>query len=168
MANDLKEWEQFFLNLETKFSSYNFKNQMEVWLQAWCENFLNDIVGEIESRNIIDTGALKKSFTKGETDNIWIENDAGLTIEVGSENPYAAAVNNGHKTCPVGVAERWVPGRWSGNGFIYDRSAKTGMLIKQQWIDARPFFTAVERYASKDFAEDFSKKLDEWLDALWS
>lgn len=165
MADDFSEGIEFFENFSK--NAYNFKNELNVWLKAWCNKFLDDVHQQIINRNIIDTGALGESFIKGEKDNIWIESDAGLTIEVGSENPYAAAVNNGHKTCPDGVSERWVPGKWSGNKFIYDPSAKTGMLVKQQWIDAQPFFTAVERYASKEFTEAMSVKYDEWLEHIW-
>ena len=148
--------------------SDNLDNEMVTWLRAWCEIFLNKVVEEIKKRGIIDTGILRDSFIRGDTLNIWVEKDSGLTIEIGSAVDYAAAVNDGHKTCPPGVAERWVPGYWKGERFVYDRFSKTGMLIKQQWIDARPFFTAVERYASEDFVEYMSNKLNERLEHIWN
>lgn len=176
MADNLKEWEQFFLNLETKFSSYNFRNQMKLWLKTWCEEYLADIYNQIIDRNIIDEGDLLQSFYKGEKDNIWIESDSGLTIEVGSSNKYGVAVNNGHKTVSPkkasiklknGEIARWIPGTWSGDKFIYKPGAKTGMLLKQQWIEAQPFFTSVERHASENFKNLLSEELDKLLEKLW-
>lgn len=121
---------------------------------CWKQLFSAGLQEEIVARDVIDTGVLFDSFEKGEKDNVWIESDNGLTIEVGSENTYAAAVNNGHKTCPPGVSQRWFPGRWEGKKFIYDPNAKTGMLLKQQWIDARPFFDSVKGRAEQEFEKD--------------
>lgn len=166
MADSVKEMRDFFNILEQE--SGNFENELKTWLRAWCEEFLDNVVEEIKRRNVIDSGILRDSFIKGDKLNVWLERDSGLTIEVGSEAEYAAAVNNGHKTCPEGVAERWVPGYWLGKRFVYDRFSKTGMLLRQQWIDARPFFTDVERYASEDFAEYMSNKLNERLEHIWS
>ncbi len=148
-------------------NAFNFKGELQVWLRAWCEEFLDDVVSEIEKRQVIDTGILKESFQKGDTLNVWIETDSGLTIEVGSMVDYAAPVNDGHYTCPPGVEQRWVPGYFLGNRFVYDRLSKTGMLIKQQFIDARPFFTAVERYASEDFVDYMSVRIDEYLNKIF-
>lgn len=162
----IQEMMNYYNKLET--GAYNFQNEIKLWLSEWCKKYLADIYNQIINRNIIDLGNLLQSFDKGEKDNIWIEKDGGLTIEVGSKNPYGAAVNNGHKTCPDGVAERWVPGEWQGNSFRYNPNSKTGMLIKQKWIDAKPFFTSVERYASKEFAEAMSVKQNEWLEHIWA
>lgn len=166
MADGIQEMYEFFNIIEQE--SMNFENEIKSWLRSWCEEFLDNVVEEIKKRDVIDSGILRDSFIKGDKLNVWIERDSGLTIEVGSEVEYAAAVNYGHKTCPEGVAERWVPGYWLGKRFVYDRFSKTGMLLRQQWIDARPFFTSVERYASEDFTEYMSNKLNERLDHIWS
>lgn len=176
MADTVDAIYDFFDNMSTNFSEYNFKGQMMCWLESWCNKFLDEVLEQIIERDIVDLGGLGESFEKGGKDNIWIERDSGLTIEVGSKNPYGAAVNDGHKTVDPkkasiklknGELARWVPGVWSDGRFVHNSSVKTGMLIKQQWIDARPFFTAVERYASEEFAAALYKEFDKWLEDKW-
>ena len=165
MADSSNEMLDFFNSL-SQFD--NFGKEIAERMTQWGVIFLNAVVEEIVKREVIDTGALRDSFVRGGKDNIWVESDSGLTIEIGSSNEYGAAVNNGHKTCPPGVAQRWVPGEWRGNKFFYIPNAKTGMLLKQQWIDARPFFTAVERYAPDKFVKFMWNEIEEILDRIWT
>lgn len=77
---------------------------------------------------------------------------------------YATYVHDGHWTNSKGVAQRWVPGYWEGDRFIYDPAAKTGMLLKQKWVKGNPYFDSAIRIYNKIFQASLEVKLEEWLD----
>ena len=54
----------------------------------------------------------------------------GGQIEVYNNTEYAAHVEWGHRQ-----KNRWVPGYWKGDRFVYDRGARTGMMLKDKFID---------------------------------
>ena len=77
---------------------------------------------------------------------------------------YATYVHDGHWTNSKGVSQRWVPGYWEGDRFIYDPAAKTGMLLKQKWVKGNPYFDSAIRIYNKIFQASLEVKLEEWLD----
>lgn len=120
---------------------------------------------EVIGAHAVVTGNLVNSLSKGGSDNVWEEGGGGLTLDVGTNLEYARYVNDGHHTTPAGVAERWVPGHWSGGRFIYEPGATTGMRLKRKWVEGihfweravegcRPIFDraaeiAVQRWAAR-------------------
>ncbi len=62
------------------------------------------------------------------------------------------------------LERRFVPGYWSGDRFIYDRDAKSGMVLTQKWIEGRHFWEAAERVMKKMYPKTLDKKMQEWLD----
>lgn len=127
---DMSEIREFFQSME-RAAKGDFKKDMEEWLEAVGTDFLRVVQDEIVRRKVLDTRLLLNSFTKGDGGNVWELSDGDLTLEVGTNVEYAGYVNDGHWTNPKGVQRRWVPGYWEGDRFIYDPSAKTGMLLKQ-------------------------------------
>lgn len=127
-------------------------------------DFLRVVQDEIVRRKVIDTRLLLASFEKGSAGNIWEIADGGLTLEVGTNVEYATYVHDGHWTNSKGVAQRWVPGYWEGDRFIYDPAAKTGMLLKQKWVKGNPYFDSAIRIYNKIFQASLEVKLEEWLD----
>ena len=95
---------------------------------------------------------------------VWELSDGDLTLEVGTNVEYAGYVNDGHWTNPKGVQRRWVPGYWEGDRFIYDPSAKTGMLLKQHWVEGAHYFESALRIYEKMFQTEAENKLQEWLE----
>lgn len=86
-------------------------------------------------------------------------------VNVYNTAPYAIYVEVGHLTCKPGVKQRWVPGYWDGGEFIYAPGAKTGMLLKQQWVKGRFMLTRAQKQLDKKariiIAEEVKKKLGE-------
>ena len=109
-----------------------FKRELSLFLEGIGLEFLRIIEDEIIRLKVMDTRLLLNSFHKGEDENVWRLSDSGLTLEVGTNVEYASYVNDGHWTCKKGREMRFVPGYWSGNRFIYDSSAKSGMMLKQK------------------------------------
>ncbi len=106
----------------------------------------------------MDTRQLLSSFQKGGDGNVW--NLGGLTLEVGTSVSYAGYVNDGHSQQPG----RYIPGYWSGHRFIYDPSAKTGMVLKKNWVEGKHYWESALRILDKLCPEFLDKKLQEWLD----
>ena len=107
---------------------------------------------------------LLASFHKGDGNNLWELTEGNLTLEVGSTLEYAGYVNDGHWTNPKGVDKRFVPGYWQGDRFIYDPTAEGGMVLKQHFVDGKPYFDSALRILDKMLPEFLDKKLQEWLD----
>ena len=163
VAFDLSEIRAFFQSME-RAAKGDFKKDMEEWLEAVGTDFLRVVQDEIVRRKVLDTRLLLNSFTKGDGGNVWELSDGDLTLEVGTNVEYAGYVNDGHWTNPKGVQRRWVPGYWEGDRFIYDPSAKTGMLLKQHWVEGAHYFESALRIYEKMFQTEAENKLQEWLE----
>jgi hypothetical protein len=107
--------------------------------EAVGETLLNMVIDEIDKQELIDTGTMWNSFTRGEDGNVWewdVDRNA-ISIEVGSNLPYARHLNDGYTIRKV----HYVPGFWRGNGqFVYDPSAKTGFMAKPRSFIGRHYF----------------------------
>lgn len=144
----------------------DFKKALATFMQGLGNDFLEVIQNEILRRNVINTRNLLTSFSSG--NDVWEIRDGGLTLEVGTNVEYAKYVNDGHWANPQGVESRFVPGRWQGDQFIYDPDAKTGMVLKQQWIEGSHYWDSAVRIFEKMFPGILDKKLQEWLDQYFS
>lgn len=160
---DVSEFREFFERLD-KFAKGDFRKELEQYIDAVGFDFLRAVQEEIIRRKVLDTRLLLNSFEKGSEGNIWELTDGGLTLEVGTNIEYASYVEDGHWTNTKGVSRRWVPGYWSGDRFIYDPTADTGMLLKQKWVEGKHFFESALRIYNKTFQASAEAKLTEWLE----
>lgn len=105
--------------------------------------FLNAVQDEIMAAENVDTRMLLSSFAKGAGNNVYELNIGSLTLNVGTNVEYAVYVNDGHSQQPG----RFVPGVWSGEKFIYTPGAKTGMVLKADFVEGSHYFdNAVEAF----------------------
>lgn len=165
MANiefDFTEFKSFFERLGTA-SKGDFKKELELFLEGLGFEFLRIIEDEIIRKKVMNSRLLLHSFKKGNEDNIWEVSEGGLTLEVGTNVNYASYANDGHWTNPKGVKSRFVPGYWKENDFIYQPGAKTGMVLKQQWIEGKHYWESAIRILEKISPELLESKLNEWL-----
>ena len=163
---DMSDFEQFFGRVE-KAARGDFRKEFELFLEAIGNEFLRVLQDEIIRRKVIDTRQLLASFEKGSAGNVWSIEQGGLTLEVGTNVSYAGYVNDGHWTNTKGVARRWVPGYWSGDRFIYDPSANTGMLLKQKWVEGAHYWESALRIIDRIYPEVLDRILQESLDSYF-
>jgi hypothetical protein len=142
------------------------KQEVAEWLDACGFQFLEEVQNQIVSMGVVDTRRLLNSFDKGGSGNVWRTSNGGLTLEVGTNVEYAQWVNDGHWTNPEGVAVRLVPGEWNGDKFEYKKGAETGMFLKQQWVDGRPYWDNALIIFEKMFERSFEKKMQEWAKGI--
>ena len=155
--------DKFFDALEAAARG-GFRKELELSLEGLGNEFLRIVEDEIIRRKVLDTRLLLASFHKGDGNNLWELTEGNLTLEVGSTLEYAGYVNDGHWTNPKGVDRRFVPGYWQGDRFIYDPTAEGGMVLKQHFVDGKPYFDSALRILDKMLPEFLDKKLQEWLD----
>ena len=155
--------DKFFDALEAAARG-GFRKELELFLEGVGNEFLRIVEDEIIRRKVLDTRLLLASFHKGDSNNLWELTEGNLTLEVGSTLEYAGYVNDGHWTNPKGVDRRFVPGYWQGDRFIYDPTAEGGMVLKQHFVDGKPYFDSALRILDKMLPEFLDKKLQEWLD----
>lgn len=160
---DTSDAGRFFDALEAAARG-GFRKELELFLEGLGVEFLRIVEDEIIRQEVLDTRLLLASFHKGDDNNVWDITDGGLTLEVGSTLKYAGYVNDGHWTNPKGVARRFVPGYWEGDRFIYDPEAEGGMVLKQKWVDGKPYWDSALRILDKMMPEFLDAKLQEWLD----
>jgi len=160
---DMSEYREFFGRLE-RAAKGDFRKEMELYLEGVGFDFLRVVQDEIVRRRVMDSRLLLASFERGNDGNVWELTDGGLTLEIGTNLNYAGYVNDGHWTNTKGVERRWVPGYWRGDRFIYDPTAKTGMLLKQHWVEGAHYFESALRIYEKIFYESAEAKLQDWLD----
>lgn len=163
---DATEFKKFFERVG-KAASGDFRKELELFLEGIGNEFLRIVQDEIVRRKAIDTRLLLASFQKGSEGNVWQIGNGGLTLEVGSSLEYAKFANDGHWTNPKGVEQRFVPGYWKGDRFIYDPSAKTGMVLKQHWVEGKPYFDSALRILNRMFPEMLEEKMQEWIESYF-
>lgn len=163
---DVSELQNFFARVE-RAAKGDFRKELELFLEGLGNEFLRVIQDEIERRKVMDSRLLLASFEKDTEGNIWKLEEGGLTLEIGTNVEYAKYVNDGHWKNPKGVEQRFVPGYWEGDRFIYDPSSKSGMVLKQDWVPGKPYFDSALRILDKMYPSLLEKKLQEWLDAYF-
>lgn len=163
---DLTELENFVKHLHT--ASVEFKKDMAAFLDGVGFDMLQIIQDEIIRLDAVDTRLLLKSFHKGDSQNIYQLNKGDLTLTIGTNVEYAAFVNDGHWLNPQGVEKRFVPGYWSNGRFIYQRGAKTGMLLKQRYIDGKHYMEHAIDIMNVMFPQFIERKLEEWFSHYFS
>lgn len=162
-ANEMKE----FFEKCRRAGNGVFKRELSLFLEGIGLEFLRIIEDEIIRLKVMDTRLLLNSFHKGEDENVWRLSDSGLTLEVGTNVEYASYVNDGHWTCKKGEKMRFVPGYWSGNRFIYDSSAKSGMMLKQNWVKGAHYWESGLRILDKMLPGLIEAKLQQWINSYF-
>ena len=172
VQTDLTGLEDFVKDLHN--ASAKFKEDMVIFLDAVGVDMLRIIEDEIIRLDVVDTRLLLRSFHKGDADNIYRLDSGELVLEIGTNVEYAAYVNDGHWTNPKGVDTRWVPGHWTGPPgdkdarFIYQAKAKTGMLLKQKWIEGSHYFDDAVRLMERIAPMYMEEKMQKWLEKYFS
>ncbi|MBQ3160563.1 MAG: HK97 gp10 family phage protein [Oscillospiraceae bacterium] len=159
---DLSQYSAFFARLQAAARG-DFKKELELFIEALGIEFLRLCEDEIMRRKVVDTRLLLNSFQKGDSDNVWIWSDGKMKLEVGTNVEYAKYVNDGHWTCSKGEIGRFIPGDWQGDKFVYNPGSKTGMYLKQQWVEGKHYWESALKIMEKMYPQFLDKKLDEWL-----
>ena len=163
---DMSDFKAFFGSVE-RAARGDFRKEFELFLEGLGNEFLRILQDEIVRRKVLDSRQLLASFEKGAEGNVWELTDGGLTLEVGTNVDYASYANDGHWTNAKGVARRWVPGYWDGDRFIYDRTAESGMVLKQHWVEGKHYWESALRILDRIYPELLEAKLQEWLDSYF-
>lgn len=159
---DVSQLNHFF-DLMEQAGNVEFKKELGKFMEGIGNEFLRIVEDEIIRRNALDTRLLLNSFHKGAVNNVWIIQNDGLTLEVGTNVDYASNVNDGHWTNPKGVMQRWVPGYWNGDRFVYAPGAKTGMLLRQKWIEGKHYWESSIRIMEQLIPHFLEAKIEDWL-----
>lgn len=156
-----------FISSLDRAANGGLAKEFKAWLEAMGMEFLDVVQDEIIRTQTVDTRRLLNSFQKGDSDNFWSASSGGLTLDIGTNVEYATFVNDGHFTISPssGKDSRWVPGRWSGSRFIYEPNAKTGMLLKFQWVDGTNYWDVALAMFEKMFDKGLDRLFQEWIDA---
>lgn len=171
---DTTELRKFVEKMERAGRGGGFKKELNRFLDSLGVDFLSHVQDAIIRAESVDTRLLLNSFQKGEKGNVFIAQEGALQIEVGTNVEYASYVNDGHWLNPKGVSTRWVPGHWTGPPedknarFIYEPGAKTGMLLKQKWIEGSHYFDDAVRLMDRIAPMYMEEKMQEWLEKYFS
>ncbi len=168
VSYDFSEYRAFFDKMRAAKSG--FQKELENWMDAVGVEFLNEVSQQIRERSVMVTSNLLHSFERNGEGNVW-EADYGamrLSLEVGTSLEYALWANNGHRQKPG----RFVPGYWKTvvvNGvekdtFEYDPKAKSGMVLKAEWVQGKHYFDAAIKVFAPQFEKSFERKLEQWLE----
>ena len=165
---DATELRRFIERLNQAGRGKEFEKELSRFLDAIAVEFLSYVQDFIIQAGSVDTRLLLNSFQKSGEGNVFIAQEGGLQIEVGTNVEYASFVNDGHWLNPKGVDMRWVPGEWQGERFIYQPGAKTGMLLKQKWIEGSHYFDDAIRLMERMAPQFMERKIEQWLGQFFS
>ncbi len=165
---DTTELRRFIERLNQAGRGKEFEKELSRFLDAIAVEFLSYVQDFIIQAGSVDTRLLLNSFQKSGEGSVFIAQEGGLQIEVGTNVEYASFVNDGHWLNPKGVDMRWVPGEWQGERFIYQPGAKTGMLLKQKWIEGSHYFDDAIRLMERMAPQFMERKMQQWLEQYFS
>ena len=165
---DATELRRFVERLNQAGRGKEFEKELSRFLDAIAVEFLSYVQDFIIQAGSVDTRLLLNSFQKSGEGSVFIAQEGGLQIEVGTNVEYASFVNDGHWLNPRGVDMRWVPGEWQGGRFIYQPGAKTGMLLKQKWIEGSHYFDDAIRLMERMAPQFMERKMQQWLEQYFS
>ena len=165
---DTTELRRFIERLNQAGRGKEFEKELSRFLDAIAVEFLSYVQDFIIQAGSVDTRLLLNSFQKSGEGNVFIAQEGGLQIEVGTNVEYASFVNDGHWLNQRGVDMRWVPGEWQGERFIYQPGAKTGMLLKQKWIEGSHYFDDAIRLMERMAPQFMERKIEQWLGQFFS
>ncbi|RFB28248.1 HK97 gp10 family phage protein [Brevibacillus sp. VP] len=103
--------------------------------------FLRMLRQQIKKMGLVDSGESMRAFMKGKRGNIWIMDvdRNSFTLELGASYFVPSLLSDGY-TIKKG---HFVPGRFEGGKFIYDRNAKKTVNGKERptgvWMKPRSF-----------------------------
>lgn len=72
--------------------------EMPLIIEATSAELLAETRKEIVRQQLVDTRDMLNSFSLGNSFNVFEKRDNGFEVEVGTSNPYAKFVNEGHWT----------------------------------------------------------------------
>jgi hypothetical protein len=106
----------------------NFKDQYDAFLHHFLLEIGMRALADIKVRTPVDTGELR---------NNWFLSDVvrvgdNLEIYITNNKEYASFVEFGYNQ-----KKRFVPGKWTGDKFIYEPYCGSGMMLKPKWIEGR-------------------------------
>ena len=159
---DFSEFNDFMEKVRRAGKEAEFRKELSVFMEGIADQFLIHVQDEIIARKVVDTRLLLNSFQKSTDGNVYTISDNGMTIEVGTNVEYASYVNQGHWLNPKGVSTRFVPGYWKGDRFIYEPGAKTGMMLKQKFIEGSHYFDHAIDKIEKDIPTFMNARVEEW------
>lgn len=159
---DFSEFNGFMEKVRRAGKEDEFRKELAVFMEGIADQFLAYVQDEIIARKVTDTRLLLNSFQKSKDGNVYTISDNGMTIEVGTNVEYASCVNQGHWLNRKGVSTRFVPGYWKGDRFIYDPGAKTGMILKQKFIEGSHYFDHAIDDIEKDIPTFMNARVEEW------
>ena len=142
-----------------KFEFKKFEDMAKAFKQAAdhkvIEGFIRDFLIEMANTALerikedtpVASGWLRDSWRVGKVEK---KGDV-YEIEIFNEVEYAGFVEYGFRS-------HWVPGRWEGNKFIYEKGAKTGMYVGQKngWVEGR--------FMMRNNVKDIEEKLPAYLE----
>ena len=141
------------------------KRELLEFLDGLGFEMLRIVEDEIVRLRAIDTRLLLNSFHKGGADNVYELNEGDLTLEIGTNVKYAKWVNDGHKQQPG----RFIPGVWNNDGkFRYQPGAKTGMVLKANFVEGRHYWENSIKIMEKIFPKALEKRVSQWVENYFS
>lgn len=134
---------------------YDGVRKMEAGSRKFVEDFLVEMalraMAKAKKRTPVDTGDLRnKWYLSGVARR---GND--VMINLVNSAKYASFVEFGHWQQPG----RFVPGYWQGSRFVYSPGAKTGIVLKEAWVDG--YFMATISI------QEIEREIPKRLEAAW-
>ncbi len=117
MKIDLKNIKQYKKNLQDM--KRDFPKYLAEMAVAEGNKFVKEAVRITDSEKIYASKTYERSFHSDDTAKI---SDGKVTVGIGNYANYSGYIEKGFRS-------HFVPGYWRGNVFVYDPTAKKGMIV---------------------------------------
>lgn len=161
-AVDLRDLKKFNQKVE-QIAKTDLKKKYAEWLEGLGLDFLEIVRDEIIAGNNVNTQNLLSGFNRSSGSNIWIFNEGGLSLEVGSNVSYASYLNDGYWECRPNQLKVYIPGLWNGNVFTYMPNADSGMILRRKWIEGSHYWESAVRMMERMYPGRLDALIQQWV-----
>lgn len=147
-----------FRNLATRFESIINSNQMDAFMRECLLDLAKKLWRKTKNKTPFNTGLLKNTWKIGTISKI----GDMYEIEVYNDTEYAEWIENGFKA-------HWVPGRWEGHQFVYDKNErKSGMFVGKPgtYVEGKFMLKLSEGEVEREMNRFLQRKQEEFLRKL--
>lgn len=157
----MTKWGKFDFSELERFAGAFQKALDERVIERFIRDFLLEMAyradRKIKKRTPVNTGELRRRWKVG---NVERRGNA-YVVEIYNPLEYASYVEYGFRS-------HWVPGRWEGKQFVYDKNADTGMYVgpKNGWVEGRFMMTISMQEIERELPRYLEKRMTQLLNEI--
>lgn len=131
------------------------KNNYDMFIRKFLKQMAMRAMAKTKLLTPVITGDLRDRWEVGDVLRVGDE----FHVSIINTMEYALYVEEGHLQ-----EKRWVPGKWEGDVFVYEKGAKTGMMLQTKWIPGQFMARISINKIASEIPTRYKRELEKFLE----